>query len=159
MPKPLIWANGGAMPAEGQTSRRLFLAAGSAAAVCATLKGAAAAIASPDADAETIALERVRLSPIRKGIPIWILLCESWRMHAMEARQWLGLTARICVIALLTPRFLASRLVVRPIILVWARRRRLFGFAERVKPGIERRISKAEPRAASSMPIEHSYVV
>jgi hypothetical protein len=41
MPKPTISADGGAMPAEGQTSRRLFLAAGSAAAVFATVKSAA----------------------------------------------------------------------------------------------------------------------
>ena len=48
MPNPTIPAAGGAMPAEGQTTRRLFLAAGTAAAVFATVKRAAGSGALAD---------------------------------------------------------------------------------------------------------------
>jgi hypothetical protein len=53
MPKYPISVAGGAMPADGQPSRRLFLAAGTAAAVCASLRPAAAATVGDD---EIIAL-------------------------------------------------------------------------------------------------------
>jgi hypothetical protein len=54
MPNPSIPAAGGAMPAQGHATRRLFLAAGSVAAVFATVKKAAALPAG--ADAELMAL-------------------------------------------------------------------------------------------------------
>jgi hypothetical protein len=47
---------GGAMPVEAKPSRRLFLAAGSAAAVFATVKSAVAAATPGEADAELLAL-------------------------------------------------------------------------------------------------------
>jgi hypothetical protein len=67
MPKSPDSVAGGAMPADGQTTRRLFIAAGTAAAVCASIKRAAASTGDDD---EIIALstEILRLHEIVEDI-------------------------------------------------------------------------------------------